>query len=384
MVLNTNEGHTFEGTALDLFPGRPPQWRGPLVEVDRLQTHDPSQLLAFLCSMGLEDVTRSQGSDTAVGILVGARGCAELGGVPGPGPSPVAVPECVAVAYRRADAGTPPVGADEGPVQVGEWHASWTDEEHAAAVEAVRQEIARGNAYQANVVGHRWAECSGDPRALGQRVARLATAAYGGVIGGEGWAVASASPEQLVRVVGDRITTAPIKGTSTDPQALRGSEKDRAEHIMIVDLERNDLARVTRPGSVQVEQLYALSEWAGLWHAASVVSGRLAVGVGTEDVLRALLPGGSVTGAPKHAACGLLAGLEPVGRGPAMGAFGFLWPGGLDLGLTIRTVAVAEGQVHLWAGGGITWGSDPGREVAEAHAKAAPVQAALQVRPESS
>jgi para-aminobenzoate synthetase component 1 len=204
------------------------------------------------------------------------------------------------------------------------------------------------------------------------------------VVAGEGWLVASASPEQLVRVEGDRITTAPIKGTSTEPEALLRSRKDRAEHVMIVDLERNDLARVTRPGSVQVEELYALSDWAGLWHASSLVTGRLDAGVRTEDVLRALLPGGSVTGAPTHAACGLLAGLEPVGRGPTLGAFGFLWPGGMDRGLTIRTVAAAQGRVHLWAGGGITWGSDPATEVAEAHAKAAPVQAALQVRPASS
>jgi para-aminobenzoate synthetase component 1 len=294
----------------------------------------------------------------------------------------VAVPECVAVAYRRTDAAQ--AREPDGAFEVGEWRTSWTDAEHAAAVEQVRQEIARGNVYQANVVGHRSAELSGDVRALGRRVAALTTARYGGLVGGEGWLVASASPEQLVRVEGDRITTAPIKGTSTDPEALRRSRKDRAEHVMIVDLERNDLARVTRPGSVQVEQLYALSDWAGLWHATSLVAGRLEAGVRTGDVLRALLPGGSVTGAPKHAACGLLAGLEPVGRGPTMGAFGFLWPGGMDLGLTIRTVAAAQGRVHLWAGGGITWGSDPATEVAEAHAKAAPVQAALQVRPASS
>jgi para-aminobenzoate synthetase component 1 len=382
VVLNTNEGHTFEGTAVDSFPGRPPSWRGPLVEVDRLETHDPSLLLAFLDSLDLGDVTRSHEADTAVGILVGARGCAELGGVPAPGPSPVAVPECVAVAYRRTGAWAPSEGLRA--AGVGEWRTSWTDAEHATAVEAVRQQIARGNVYQANVVGHRWAEHDGDPRALGARVAGLTSASYGGVVGGAGWLVASASPEQLVRVQGDRISTAPIKGTSTDADALRRSDKDHAEHVMIVDLERNDLARVTRPGSVQVEELFALSDWAGLFHATSVVTGQLEAGVRTEDVLRALLPGGSVTGAPKHAACGLLAGLEPVGRGPAMGAFGFVWPGGLDLGLTIRTVAVADGRVHLWAGGGITWGSDPLTEVAEAHAKAAPVQAALQVRPASS
>ena len=92
-----------------------------------------------------------------------------------------------------------------------------------------------------------------------------------------------------------------------------------------------------------------------------------------------------MTGAPKRAACALLADLEPVGRGPAMGALGFVWAGGLDLGLTIRTIAAADGLVHLWAGGGITWSSDAQQEVAEAHAKAAPVEASLaQVRPSSS
>jgi para-aminobenzoate synthetase component 1 len=287
----------------------------------------------------------------------------------------------VAVAYRQGGAG----GRDADGAAVGEWRTSWTDDEHATAVEAVRGAIAAGEVYQANVVGHRVAPYTGDPRTLGEAVGRLPGARYGGIVGGEGWVVASASPEQLVRVVGDRVTTVPIKGTATEQGALRASLKDRAEHVMIVDLERNDLARITQAGSVVVEGLFALSEWAGLWHASSEVSGRLAEGVTTADVLGALLPGGSVTGAPKHAACGLLADLEPVGRGPAMGAFGFVWPGGLDLGLTIRTVALADGQAHLWAGGGITWGSDPATEVAEAHAKAAPVQAALaQVRPDSS
>ncbi|MCW2545159.1 MAG: aminodeoxychorismate synthase component, partial [Frankiales bacterium] len=255
----------------------------------------------------------------------------------------------------------------------------------AAAVELVREAFGRGDVKQAKVVGHRSAPFTGDPWALASAIVGLPGARYGGSVGGTDWVVASASPEQLVRVVGGRISTVPIKGTSPDPQALRDSEKDRAEHVMIVDLERNDLARVTRPGSVEVDHLYALSEWAGIWHAGSDVTGDLADGVTTVDVLRALLPGGSVTGAPKHAACGLLAQLEPVGRGPAMGAMGLVWPGGMDLGLTIRTIAAADGVVHLWAGGGITWSSDPAQEVVEAHAKATPVQRALdQVRPSTS
>ena len=381
MALKPNEGHHFGGTGVDSFPGRPPSWRGPLVEVDRLETHDPSQLVAYLDSLHLSDITDSHLGDTAVGLLLGARACAELAGVPVPPASPTTVPEVVAVAYRRGEL----VPRGLGTATTGEWRTSWTDAEHAAAVITVREAIARGEVYQANVVGHRSASFTGDPYAAGAAVASLPGARYGGVVGGQGWLVASASPEQLVRVEGRRVTTVPIKGTSHDHDALLASAKDRAEHVMIVDLERNDLARITEPGSVVVDDLYSVSDWAGLWHASSLVSGQLEEGVGVLDLLQALAPGGSVTGAPKHAACGLLAGLEPVGRGPAMGAFGFLWPGGMDLGLTIRTVAVADGAVHLWAGGGITWGSDPDTEVAEAHAKAAPVLAALaQVRPSSS
>ena len=354
-------------------PGRPPQWRGLLAELDRVETAEPAELLAFLETYGLAGEPAAQRGDVAVALLLGARGCAELGEVPLCGPSPAAVPECVAIAFRRAGAPGPVPGA----AALGEWQPSWTDAEHEAAVEQVRAAIARGDVYQANVVGHRSAPLRGDPLALAHALHDLPGAVYGGWLAGTDWVVASASPEQLIRLSGSRLTTVPIKGTAADPAQLRTSEKDRAEHVMIVDLERNDLARVTTAGSVEVEDLYALSEWAGIWHAGSVVTGELAPGATTADVLRALLPGGSVTGAPKHAACGLLAGLEPVGRGPAMGALGFVWPGGLDLGLTIRTVAAADGRAHLWAGGGITWSSVAADEVLEAHAKARPVQRAL-------
>ena len=362
----------------DRPPGRPRSFQGPLAEIDRYEGPDAGQLGEFLAAHGLgSPAARDQG--TGVALLVGARGCAQLAGLPVAAPSPVAVPEVVAVAYRRTDA---PVGPAPGEAAVGEWHTSWADGQHASAVEQVRQAICRGDVYQANVVGHRSAPASGDPRRLARLAAALPGASYGGTLSGTGWAVGSASPEQLIRVIGDRVTTVPVKGTSLDPDDLRASAKDRAEHVMIVDLARNDLARISRTGSVDVERLYDLSSWAGLWHAGSTVSGRLEPGTGAVDVLAALAPGGSVTGAPKRAACALLAELEPVGRGPSMGLFGFVWPGGMDLGLTIRTVAVADGRVHLWAGGGITWGSSAAQEVAEAHVKAAPVVRALgQVRP---
>jgi para-aminobenzoate synthetase component 1 len=146
---------------------------------------------------------------------------------------------------------------------------------------------------------------------------------------------------------------------------------------MIVDLERHDLARLARTGSVRVERLYAVRRWCDLWQAESVISAELAGGTGLARLLRAVCPGGSVTGAPKLAALGLVAALEPVGRGASMGALGWIGPDRLDLGLTIRTVAVDADRVHLWAGGGITWSSDPNAEVAEADAKAAPLRAAL-------
>jgi para-aminobenzoate synthetase component 1 len=177
------------------------------------------------------------------------------------------------------------------------------------------------------------------------------------------------------------VETLPIKGTRPATAAgraeLLASAKERAEHVMIVDLERNDLARIARTGSVTVPSLFAVQRWCDLWQAESTVRAELAQGVDLAGLLRAVLPGGSVTGAPKLAALARIAALEPVGRGPSMGAIGWLDEQGLDLGLTIRTVAACEGRLHLWAGGGITWGSDPADEVAEAAAKAAPLRAVL-------
>jgi para-aminobenzoate synthetase component 1 len=149
---------------------------------------------------------------------------------------------------------------------------------------------------------------------------------------------------------------------------------------MIVDLERNDLSRVARTGSVRVDELFAVRRWCDLWQAESTVSASLADGVGLADLLRAVAPGGSVTGAPKAAALAHIARLEPVGRGASMGVLGWVGPDRVSLGLSIRTVAVDARRVHLWAGGGITWGSDPEAEVAEAAAKAAPLRAALRAQ----
>jgi para-aminobenzoate synthetase component 1 len=310
-----------------------------------------------------------------ISAAAGALAAGEPPGAPSPCP---AVPDVTVVVHGRAagvDARAP------GPWQCGRWTPSWTPAEHAAAVERVRRSIARGEVYQTNVVGHRSAPCTGDPAAALAAVAGLPGAGYGGTLRGDGWAVASGSPECLLTVAGGRVTTRPIKGTRPRTAAgraeLYASAKERAEHVMIVDLERNDLSRIARTGTVRVDELFAMRSWCDLWQAESVVSAELAGDAGLVAVLEALLPGGSVTGAPKSSALRLVDELEPVGRGPAMGALGYLTPDRLDLGLTIRTIAIADDTVHLWTGGGITWGSEPWAEVAEAQAKAAPVLTAL-------
>jgi para-aminobenzoate synthetase component 1 len=248
-------------------------------------------------------------------------------------------------------------------------------------VGSVRSAIAYGEVYQVNVVGHASAAYRGDPLPSLLRVIDLPGSRYPFVLTGDGWAIACASPETLIEIGHGRIVTRPIKGTGPATVAgrheLLSSAKERAEHVMIVDLARNDLARVAHVGSVRVDELFAVRRWSDLWQAESTVSADLAHGVSLSQVLRAVCPGGSVTGAPKLAALDQIAELEPVGRGPSMGALGLMTRDRLDLGLTIRTVAADGERLHLWAGGGITWGSDPEAEVAEAAAKAAPIRALL-------
>jgi para-aminobenzoate synthetase component I len=295
-------------------------------------------------------------------------------------PSPVpAIPDVYAEVYVHDR----PVPAREMPglFELGSWTPSWSRADHAAAVEQVRAAIGRGDVYQVNVVGHASAPYRGDPAAALRRVAGLPGARYGGVLSGDGWALATASPETLVEVRGGQVTTRPIKGTRPATAAgrreLLASAKERAEHVMIVDLERNDLARLPGLGPVRVEELFAVRKWVDLWQAESVVAAPVTGPLDLAELLRAVCPGGSVTGAPKRAALAEIARLEPVGRGVSMGALGWVGTDHLDLGLSIRTVAVDGARVHAWAGGGITWDSDPVAEVDEAAAKARPLRAAL-------
>ena len=258
----------------------------------------------------------------------------------------------------------------------GEWERSWDDEGYAAAITAVHAAIERGDVYQVNVVQHLSAPFHGDPRSLAASLMPLRPLQPRPFVAPD-WAVVSASPELFLARRGRRLVTAPIKGTRPAGMDVEG-EKDSAEHVMIVDLERNDLARVCEPGSVHWPELMAQRELAGVTHLVSRVEGTLRPDPGIGDILAATFPGGSVTGAPKLAALDLIAALEPVGRGASMGALGVVRPtGDFELALTIRTLAVAEERIHLWVGGGIVWDSDPEDEIEESWVKARPILASL-------
>ena len=263
---------------------------------------------------------------------------------------------------------------------VGEWTPSWSARAYAAAVDEVRAAIARGDVYQVNLVQHLAAPFDGDPAALAPAFASLRPL-YARPFVGDGWTIVSASPELFLARRGRRVWTMPIKGTRPlGGTGLAEAEKDRAEHVMIVDLERNDLSRVCEPGSVRWPKLMVEHELAGVVHLVSTVEGTLRPDVGLAELLEATFPGGSVTGAPKIAAVDHIAALEPVGRGAAMGALGRIWPNGdLELALTIRTFAVAEDTIHLWVGGGIVWDSEPEAEIEESWVKARPLLDALDV-----
>jgi len=282
-------------------------------------------------------------------------------------PEPCSLP-CAAVAIRDVSQ-----GQSLGHASIGHWERSWSDAEYAHAVESVRDAIGRGDVYQVNLVQHLAAPIAGDPTGLRELLASFSPRS----LAGNGWAIVSASPELFLARRGRRVWTSPIKGTRPLGEHVEG-DKDSAEHVMIVDLERNDLSRVCEPGSVWWPELMVERELAGVTHLVSTVEGTLREDVGLAELLAATFPGGSVTGAPKIAAVDLIAELEPVGRGASMGALGTVRGNGdLELALTIRTFAIAEGKIHLWVGGGIVWDSDPEAEIEESWTKAGPLLAAI-------
>jgi para-aminobenzoate synthetase/4-amino-4-deoxychorismate lyase len=252
---------------------------------------------------------------------------------------------------------------------------------HVAAVRECIERIAAGEIFQANLCLRLETEWEGDVAALFARAAAALEPAYGACFPAPWGGVASLSPELFLRRRGRVVTTGPIKGTSPrgdDPAVLQGSEKDRAEHVMIVDLMRNDLGRVSEYGSVVAPEAPEAQAHPGVWHLVSEVRGRLARDAGDGDLLRATFPPGSVTGAPKVQAMHVIAELEATGREVYTGAIGFASPlAGLELSVAIRTFEARDGLLWLGAGGGIVADSNPEAELEECLVKARPLVEAV-------
>ncbi|HEX3728269.1 MAG TPA: aminodeoxychorismate synthase component I [Opitutaceae bacterium] len=266
--------------------------------------------------------------------------------------------------------------------------SDFTRARYEAAVRGVRGRIARGEIYQMNLAQRFHGAAAGDPADLYLRLRRRNPAPMGAYLAAGPWTVLSSSPERFLEVAGRRIRTFPIKGTrprgatpaedAARRRELAASPKERAELLMIVDLMRNDLGRVCRFGTVKVNRLHALESFATVHHLVGEVEGELRPDVGPAELLRAVFPGGSITGAPKLRAMRVIRQFEGRRRGVFSGAIGY-WgaDGRTDLSIAIRTIVCRRGRAEFHVGAGIVWDSDPRLEYEETLAKGLALREAL-------
>lgn len=287
-------------------------------------------------------------------------------------------------------------GVDAGPVtmpaaeqlQSAVATARHTPAQYETLIARCREAIRRGDAYQLCLTTAFEVAGVHDPLRVHRRLRRATPAHHGGIIRIGGLALVSASPEQFLRTEGGRVRTRPIKGTrprGVDERddrrlaaELHASLKERAENVMIVDLMRNDLSRVCEPRSIRVDGLWEVESYPAVHQLVSTVSGRLRQGTTAAELWAAAFPAGSMTGAPKLSAMGLLHELEKHPRGVYSGCFGYIGlDGSADLAMVIRSILIEPERAMIGAGGGITWRSEPADEVAEVATKARAPLAAL-------
>ncbi len=271
------------------------------------------------------------------------------------------------------------------------------EEDPAKFLESVRRSleyIAAGDVYQANL-SRQWRGGAGphiDPIGIYRRLRATNPSPFAALLRDADFALMSSSPERLVSVRGNRVSTRPIAGTrprgATAAQdaalvrSLLDNEKERAEHVMLIDLERNDLGKVCEGGSVQVDEYMSVETYAHVHHIVSNVSGRLRSGVSPIGVIRALFPGGTITGCPKVRCMEIIAELEGMGRGAYTGSLGYLnRDGSCDFNILIRTITATADGIKFRAGAGIVADSNPAQELAETGAKAEGLLRALEAGP---
>jgi anthranilate synthase component 1 len=260
------------------------------------------------------------------------------------------------------------------------------------AVAVAKEAILRGDAFQTVLSQRLETAYPGDPLAVYRALRLVNPSPYLFFIRHPDVAVVGSSPELMTRVRDGMVYSRPIAGTrprgATEEadrrleEELLADPKERAEHVMLIDLARNDLGRVCEFGSVLVDDLMVIERYSHVMHIVSGVSGKLRSGMGPVDVLRATFPHGTVSGAPKVAAMEIIDRLEPVARGPYAGAVGYLdFSGNVDTAICLRTVVIAEGKAWVQAGAGIVADSDPGAEYQETMNKAAAALQAVALAP---
>ena len=270
--------------------------------------------------------------------------------------------------------------------------SNFTPEEYMKAVNRVREYIAAGDVFQVNLSQRFEADLKIPPYELYKRLRAVNPAPFASYLNFSGIAIVSASPERFLKVQSDLVETRPIKGTrprgrdSVEDEHLAHelihSMKARAENVMIVDLERNDLGRVCYYGTVKVTELAILETFPTVFHLTSTVVGRLRRGKSNIDLLKATFPGGSITGAPKVRAMEIIDELEPTKRSIYTGSIGYLsFNEDMDINIVIRTFLIKEGKAYFQVGGGIIYDSDPEAEYMETLDKAKALIQALQLAP---
>jgi len=271
--------------------------------------------------------------------------------------------------------------------------SDFTPEEYKKAVNKVREYIAAGDVFQVNLSQRFEADLKIPPYELYKRLRTVNPAPFASYLNFPGVTIVSASPERFLKVQNDLVETRPIKGTrprgrdSVEDERLAHelihSTKDRAENVMIVDLERNDLGRVCHYGTVKVTELAILETFPTVFHLTSTVMGRLRRGKSSIDLLKATFPGGSITGAPKVRAMEIIDEIEPTKRSVYTGSIGYLgFNEDMDINIVIRTFLIKEGKVYFQVGGAIIYDSDPEAEYVETLDKARALIRALQLTPE--
>ncbi len=268
------------------------------------------------------------------------------------------------------------------------FETNMTKDSYLNAIERVRDYICRGDIYQANYTQRFHCNIEGGAQTLYGKMRQVNPAPFAAYLDIGEFQVVSASPERFIQVKDRIIETRPIKGTrprgktpeedAANSRELMASEKDQAELLMIVDLERNDLSRLAKTGTVEVTELFKLETYATVFHLVATVKAHLKDGVSTVDCLRATFPGGSITGAPKIRAMEIIDELEPTARNIYTGSIGYIgYNGDLDLNIVIRTVLCQGENAWFQVGGGIVWDSDPQMEYEECLHKAKGQIAAL-------